>query len=106
MTKRSESSCSLFGRGRLYTGRQITPRVCSYPKIKAEVLIASCLPEHEPVDLVNVAFAPSGSVTYQTPDRLSGIEAYEELKGACNRDWRLVLVDVPFEVSNLYHGRD
>jgi len=62
------------------------------------MLIASCLPEDEAVDLVNVAFAPSGSTTYQTPDRLSGIEAYEELKAACKRDWRLVLVDVPFEV--------
>jgi hypothetical protein len=67
-------------------------------------LIASCLPEDEPVDLVNVAFAPAGSVTYQTPDRLSGIEAYEELKVACKRDWRLVLVDVPFEVSHLILG--
>jgi hypothetical protein len=65
-------------------------------------LIASCLPEDEPVDLVNVAFAPSGSVAYQTPDRLSGIEAYEELTGACKRDWRLVLVDVPFEVSHYF----
>ena len=65
------------------------------------MLISSCIPESEPVDLVNVAFAPSGSVTYQTPDRSSGIEAYEELKGACKRDWRLVLVDVPFEVSHL-----
>lgn len=62
-------------------------------------LIGSCLPEDEPVDLVNVAFGPSGSTTYQTPDRVSGIEAYEELKGICERDWRLVLVDVPFEVS-------
>jgi hypothetical protein len=51
------------------------------------------------VDLVNVAFAPSGSSTYQTPDRLSGIEAYEELKEVCEREWRLVLVDVPFEVG-------
>jgi hypothetical protein len=67
-------------------------------------LIASSLPEDESVDLVNVAFAPSGSMTYQTPDRLSGIEAYEELKRACKRDWRLVLVDVPFEVSHLIMG--
>jgi hypothetical protein len=72
--------------------------------ITRKQLIASCLPEDEPVDLVNVAFAPSVSVTYQTPDRLSGIEAYEELKGACKRDWRLVLVDVPFEVSHLIVG--
>ena len=70
------------------------------PYTTSRLLIASCLPEDEAVDLVNVAFAPSGSVTYQTPDRLSGIEAYEELKVACKRDWRLVLVDVPFEVSH------
>jgi len=70
------------------------------------MLIGSCLPEDEPVDLVNVAFAPYGSTTFETPDRLSGIEAYEELRGACKRDWRLVLVDVPFEVTNLYYGRD
>jgi hypothetical protein len=61
----------------------------------------SCLANGEPVDLVNVAFAPSGSETYQTPDRLSGIEAYEELRATCERDWRLVLVNVPFEVSHL-----
>jgi len=61
----------------------------------------SCLPDGEPIDLVNVAFAPSGSETYQTPDRLSGIEAYEELRATCERDWRLVLVNVPFEVGYL-----
>jgi hypothetical protein len=65
-------------------------------------LIVSCLPADEPIDLVNVAFTPSGSVTYQTPDRSSGIEAYEELREACKRDWRLVLVNVPFEVSHLF----
>lgn len=62
-------------------------------------LTVRCLPTDEPVDLVNVAFAPSGSTTFQTPDRLSGIEAYEELKLACSRDWRLVTVDVSFNVS-------
>lgn len=83
----------------MYTRREAAPRVSPVEDIPREALIASCLPDDEPVDLVNVAFAPSGSVTYQTPDRLSGIEAYEELRGACKRDWRLVLVDVPFEVS-------
>lgn len=63
-------------------------------------IMSRCIPDDEPVDLINVAFAPQGSSTYATPDRLSGIEAWNELKNACPRDWRLVTIDVPFEVRS------
>lgn len=57
-----------------------------------------CLSDDEPVDLINVAFSPQGSSTFQTPDRLSGIEAWNELQEACPREWRLVTINVSFEV--------
>ena len=59
------------------------------------------MPDDEPVDLINVAFSPQGSSTFETPDRLSGIEAYKELEKACPREWRLVTVNVSFEVCRL-----
>ena len=67
---------------------------------ETRVLITSCLSEDESVDLINVAFSPQGSSTFQTPDRLSGIEAWNELKQACPRDWRLVTINVSFDVRS------
>jgi hypothetical protein len=36
---------------------------------------------------------------YAVPDRIGGREALEELKRTCEREWRFVEVDVPFDVS-------
>lgn len=36
---------------------------------------------------------------YAVPDRIGGREAIEELKRTCEREWRFVEVDVPFDVS-------
>ncbi|WVO16743.1 hypothetical protein L204_104427 [Cryptococcus depauperatus] len=74
-------------------------------------LIHLCLPLNEPIDLINVAFAPcpvpSGNcktVTsnlinmYHVPDRSSGLFSVAELGRVCpGREWRFVEVDIPFE---------
>jgi hypothetical protein len=36
---------------------------------------------------------------YAVPDRIGGREALDELKRTCEREWRFVEVDVPFDVS-------
>jgi hypothetical protein len=61
------------------------------------------------VDLINVAFAPPKKVkpnldlteSWFTPDRLSGLEAWQELRSSCPRDWRFVEVNITYEVSFL-----
>jgi len=70
-------------------------------------LKSRCLPPDEPVDLMNVAFAqPRKPVregvphveSWMTPDRISGLDAWRELKKACPREWRFVKINVTFEV--------
>ncbi|PWN33276.1 uncharacterized protein FA14DRAFT_60069 [Meira miltonrushii] len=63
------------------------------------------LPEHQPIDLLNVAFqnprvlAAGGVRTpYDVPDRVTGKQSFQELQRvAPTRHWRFVEVDVPFE---------
>ena len=68
------------------------------------------IPRDEPIDLVNVAFERPSSTTkhrsprleagYNVPDRLSGLEATEELRAAYpEREWRFVEINVPYTVS-------
>lgn len=64
-----------------------------------------CLPQDEPIDLLNVAFQQprTGEVSgspYNVPDRASGKDAYEELSKCCpSRTFRFIEVDVPLDVS-------
>lgn len=82
-------------------------------------LLHQCLPLSDPIDLINVSFAasPNPQLTngkgkgrdkapgverdvYVVPDRLSGLEAAEELRSVCKgREWRFVEVNVPYEVG-------
>ncbi|CAD6578850.1 MAG: hypothetical protein TREMPRED_002299 [Tremellales sp. Tagirdzhanova-0007] len=71
-----------------------------------------CLPRHESIELVNVAFERSESskgekrhqppetipeAGFDVPDRKSGREALQELRTVCNdRDWRFIEINVPF----------
>lgn len=83
-------------------------------------LVHRCLPAGEPIELVNVAFeqprakenvngnkkgkqrAPERN-PYDVPDRVSGRDAVEELRGACpGRDFRFVQVDVDVEESRAH----
>lgn len=67
------------------------------------------LPEHQPIDLLNVAFQnprvlAAGGVRnpYDVPDRLTGKQSFQELQRiAPTRSWRFVEVDVPFEDYSL-----
>ncbi|AAW46095.1 cytoplasm protein, putative [Cryptococcus deneoformans JEC21] len=88
-------------------------------------LLHQCLPLSDPIDLINVSFAPSprpqlangkgkgkhktpgveGDV-YAVPDRLSGLEAVEELRNVCKeREWRFVEVNVPYEEAREHRAR-
>lgn len=64
-----------------------------------------CLPPSEPIDLINVAFqrspdAINGETDYAVPDRVSGLEAVEELRqSSTGREWRFVEVNVPHKVG-------
>jgi asparagine synthetase B (glutamine-hydrolysing) len=63
------------------------------------------LPEHQPIDLLNVAFqnprvlaAAEGRNPYDVPDRLTGKQSFQELQRvAPTRQWKFVEVNVPFE---------
>ncbi|KIR39870.1 cytoplasmic protein [Cryptococcus deuterogattii 99/473] len=88
-------------------------------------LLHQCLPLSHPIDLINVSFAASpkpqlangkgkgshkapgveGDV-YVVPDRLSGLEAAEELRSVCKgREWRFVEVNVPYEEARAHRAR-
>lgn len=52
------------------------------------------LPSGVPIDLINVAFG-NDQQTSATPDRISGLQSYEDLKRLSpTRPWRLVLVNI------------
>ncbi|OXG43600.1 cytoplasmic protein [Cryptococcus neoformans Bt120] len=88
-------------------------------------LLHQCLPLSDPIDLINVSFAPSpkpqlangkgkskheapgvGGDVYAVPDRLSGLEAVEELRSICKgREWRFVEVNVPYEEAREHRAR-
>ncbi|KAK2724413.1 hypothetical protein QYM36_001056 [Artemia franciscana] len=58
-------------------------------------LVHRCLPQDESVDLINVAFELEGKnkrfgFEYNVPDRISGIDAYEEIRTLYHREWNLV----------------
>ncbi|XP_062578607.1 asparagine synthetase domain-containing protein 1-like [Saccostrea cucullata] len=64
-------------------------------------LVDKCLPAHEPVDLINVAFErivpqkqrnPSVEEAWNVPDRQTGIVAVQELNP--DRKWNFVMVNV------------
>lgn len=65
----------------------------------------------EPIDLLNVSFENPRTITnaqktnpnfnvaqtYETPDRLTGRQGYEELRRTCpQRDWRFISIDVSY----------
>ncbi|WVQ76186.1 hypothetical protein IAR50_005846 [Cryptococcus sp. DSM 104548] len=80
-----------------------------------------CLPADNSVDLVNVSFAPAPQVdtikgknkaplppvdVYRVPDRISGMEAWEELRQVCpGRDWRFVEVNVSYDEAREQRDR-
>ncbi|ODN76195.1 hypothetical protein L202_06116 [Cryptococcus amylolentus CBS 6039] len=85
-------------------------------------LIHQCLPVDKSVDLINVSFAPAPSRVdtgkgknkappqpvdaYKVPDRISGLEAWEELRQVCpGRDWRFVEVNVPYDEAREHRDR-
>ncbi|WWD22519.1 hypothetical protein CI109_107012 [Kwoniella shandongensis] len=86
-------------------------------------LLHQCLPPSDPIDLINVAFAPSPkpaavngkgkakelaprSVNYNVPDRISGFDALAELREVCpGREWRFVEVDVPYDETRAHRER-
>jgi asparagine synthetase B (glutamine-hydrolysing) len=71
------------------------------------------LPEHQSVDLLNVAFEnprtmkghPSGTSPFEIcPDRITGRASFAELAKVCSaRNWRFVAIDISREES-LQHG--
>ncbi|RSH81467.1 hypothetical protein EHS25_006824 [Saitozyma podzolica] len=91
------------------------------------------LPASEPIDLINIAFQPEEGVDevdvegeprppnglsaadharlekengeYAVPDRIGGREALDELKRTCEREWRFVEVDVPFDEYKAHRQR-
>ena len=70
----------------------------------------SCLKPREVIDLINVAFQSETNkvknhaetnVDYDVPDRLSGLEAVNELRAVCpGREFRFEKVDVTQEVRD------
>ncbi|ORY78502.1 asparagine synthase-domain-containing protein, partial [Protomyces lactucae-debilis] len=64
--------------------------------------VDTLLPHDISVDLINVSFenprSLKGSVDlYTTPDRLTGLQGYKELRQRCpHRHWRFVCVNVPY----------
>lgn len=69
-------------------------------------LAHKCLPEDEPIDLLNVAFEQRKSQSntnfhvadFNVPDRVTGISSLQELRRLCpNRKWNFVKIDVKVE---------
>ncbi|KAI8906287.1 asparagine synthase-domain-containing protein [Gorgonomyces haynaldii] len=67
-----------------------------------------CLPPHEPIDLLNVAFenprimkhrekTQDTTDAFTVPDRLTGLKGYQELSQLYEREWRFVEINVPYE---------
>ncbi len=79
-------------------------------------LIHDSLPLDEPVDLLNVAFEnprtienakkmnSSSDDPYDTPDRITGRQGYEELLAVSPRNWRFVEINVSYKDSQLSKG--
>ncbi|CCG84140.1 protein of unknown function [Taphrina deformans PYCC 5710] len=90
-------------------------------------LLHDILPNDEPIDLLNVSFENPRTLnnarkldstfnkTYETPDRVTGLQGYDELRRSCPaREWRFVAIDVPYreaisakdDVLELMHPND
>jgi asparagine synthetase B (glutamine-hydrolysing) len=73
------------------------------------------LPQHQSVDLLNVAFEnprtmrgyPPGTSPYEIcPDRVTGRASFAELAEVCpERNWRFVAIDIPREQSLQHESR-
>ncbi|KAF8746256.1 hypothetical protein AX14_000054 [Amanita brunnescens Koide BX004] len=71
------------------------------------------VPQHEPIDLLNVAFEnprkmralskaipKAAEVSYLVPDRVTGLQELEELRRICpGRQWNFVEINVPYSES-------
>ncbi|KAK4684640.1 hypothetical protein P7C73_g5531, partial [Tremellales sp. Uapishka_1] len=97
-------------------------------------LLDQCLPKNEPIDLINVAFAPPPQVLndfekkvllkrqrkgvttddaevdqskqFDVPDRQTGRQSVAELRSVCpGREWRFVEIDVGYEESMQHRQR-
>lgn len=74
------------------------PRRAEHDKFQPED--SASTPASDPTQLPSMARIPT---EYDTPDRLSGYEALEELRMSCpGREWRFVEVNVTYEVSQPY----
>lgn len=64
-------------------------------------LADKCVPQDQPIDLLNVAFQVGDNSTYEVPDRLTGRQALDELP--TSRVWNFVEVscDVMLKFSRL-----
>ncbi|XP_066262602.1 asparagine synthetase domain-containing protein CG17486 [Euwallacea similis] len=70
--------------------------------VDCAILAALChkyVDKSKPIDLLNVSFDEANN--YQSPDRVTGLETYKELK-ACypNRSWNFVQINVSKETLN------
>jgi len=71
------------------------------------VLVDQCLAPEESIDLLNVAFelpTPSSSVTFDVPDRRTGLAGLQELQKISKRQWNFVCINVTLEEMKRYQA--
>jgi asparagine synthetase B (glutamine-hydrolysing) len=71
-----------------------------------------CIPEHEPIDLLNVAFENprvnahhQSTDPYAVPDRKTAVQGFHELQKIYKRQWRLVEINVPYSEALAHKSR-